>query len=96
MTRPKQTIPLLEGLTKSHLVSLLRFYGRFKILQVFVVLIWAVCTAPLSLNLGAGWWPGRQSAKTSPLQLLHSAGKGELWTVVPQHIGPQGSGCGHR
>ena len=40
MTPPKLTIPLLYGLTRAHLVIRLRFYGRLKIVPVFVVLIW--------------------------------------------------------
>ena len=39
MTPPKRTIPLLSGLIRAHLVNWLRFYHRFKIWPVFVVLI---------------------------------------------------------
>ena len=40
MTPLKLTIPLLLGLYRAHLATRLKFYGRFKILPFFVVLIW--------------------------------------------------------
>ena len=47
---PKVKIPLLQGLSKAFFAIPLGFYGRFKILPYFVVLIWLFLMQILKVN----------------------------------------------